>query len=289
MKPNDIKTEIYWRLALSKSNECINNNHIQPLDTHILNNLIKENNQFEIRMLDSKKPNHLSIYRPKPNPFASPEEQLKLANINNTHLLILNKYPVQIGHMLLITNKWLPQDGWLDLADWKSFEIVDRDTTGLWFFNSSFKAGASQPHRHIQLLRRSINERICPRERWIELQIGEKRTTKWARNNYLSVVPRDSNSSDCSGEYMYQLYLDLCKTMNLGSPKSNLKPTCPYNLLISRDWMVLIRRSSEETNGININALGFAGYLLLTRKEDLEYLEMNGAERILLSVVDAID
>ena len=68
--------------------------------------------------------------------------------------------------MLLITNCWKPQNGWLNLDDFEAILNVDNDTTGLWFFNSSKEAGASQPHRHFQLLPRHYNESICPRYEW---------------------------------------------------------------------------------------------------------------------------
>ena len=71
---------------------------------------------------------------------------------NNTHALILNKYPVELGHMLLIADKWIPQTSWLNIDDWNAILSVNNDTDGLWFYNSGSIAGASQPHKHIQLL-----------------------------------------------------------------------------------------------------------------------------------------
>ena len=104
----------------------------------------------------------------KINPFLPCDQDLMIAPIGEQHNLILNKFPVQIGHMLLITNEWAPQKGWLNINDWKALEIVNEDTSGLWFFNSAPHAGASQPHRHLQLLSRSKDELTCPRNNWFE-------------------------------------------------------------------------------------------------------------------------
>ena len=94
---------------------------------------------------------------------------LEIDKIGDNHQLILNKYPVQKGHILLITNKWKPQNGWLDIKDWRAIQQVNNDTSGLWFFNSSPIAGASQPHRHFQLLRRSKDEISYPRKVVLEM------------------------------------------------------------------------------------------------------------------------
>ena len=45
------------------------------------------------------------------------------------------------------------------IKDWRAIQQVNKDTSGLWFFNSSPIAGASQPHRHFQLLRRDLKVR----------------------------------------------------------------------------------------------------------------------------------
>ena len=62
----------------------------------------------------------------------------------------------------------------------------------------------------------------------------------------------------------------------------------PYNLIISRNWIALIRRSKEGIMGYSINALGFAGYLLATNESDIKWLDHYGPEYLLQNVVDPI-
>ena len=59
--------------------------------------------------------NKKKIYGPKQIPFCPWEKILEIDKIGDNHQLILNKYPVQKGHILLITNEWKPQNGWLDI------------------------------------------------------------------------------------------------------------------------------------------------------------------------------
>ena len=143
-----MSSEKYWNKALVQTQLSINAESLFPLKTKIITNSLYQNNDFIIRSLDTSKFNKKYIYGPRLNPFCPWEKVLEIDEIGHNHQLILNKYPVQKGHILLITNNWKPQDGWLDINDWKAIQQVNKDTSGLWFFNSSPNAGASQPHRH---------------------------------------------------------------------------------------------------------------------------------------------
>ncbi len=158
--------EIYWKKAIEQTRLSIDDESLYPLKTDIITRDLYEKDDFIIRKLDTSKFNKKKIYGPKQNPFCPWEKILEIDKIGDNHQLILNKYPVQKGHVLLITNEWKPQNGWLDINDWRAIQQVNKDTSGLWFFNSSPIAGASQPHRHFQLLRRSRGEISCPREKW---------------------------------------------------------------------------------------------------------------------------
>ena len=269
--------EIYWKKALEQTQISINNDSLFPLKTNIITNDLYDNNDFIIRKLDTSKFYKKKIYGPKQNPFHPWDKILEIEKIGNNHQLILNKYPVQNGHILLITNTWKPQNGWLDINDWIAIQEVNKDTSGLWFFNSSPKAGASQPHRHFQLLRRSKSERICPREDWfLELKLNKKINNKLKKNIVVSDFNFLENSSCIHG-----LYLELLRKLGLGNPSHDKKPKYPYNILITNNWISIIKRSNDHIHGFSINGLGFAGYLLVTEISDINYLRRVGPEKLL--------
>ena len=81
------------------------------------------------------------IYGPKQNPFSPWEKILEIDKIGDNHQLILNKYLYKKVIFYSITNEWKPQNGWLDIKDWRAIQQVNKDTSGLWFFNSSPIAG----------------------------------------------------------------------------------------------------------------------------------------------------
>ena len=125
--------EIYWKKALEQTRLSIDNESLYPLKTDIITSDLYEKDDFIIRKLDTSKFNKKKIYGPKQNPFCPWEKILEIDKIGDNHQLILNKYPVQKGHILLITNEWKPQNGWLDINDWRAIKQVNKDTSGLWF------------------------------------------------------------------------------------------------------------------------------------------------------------
>ncbi|MEO0808078.1 MAG: phosphorylase, partial [Cyanobacteria bacterium J06643_4] len=57
--------------------------------------------------------------------------------------------------------------------------------------------------------------------------------------------------------------------------------TAPYNLLCTRQWMMIVPRSQEKFAGISVNSLGFAGSLLVKNQQTLEALKAIGPVTLL--------
>ena len=282
-----MKSEFIWSKALEISRKAIYTGALIPLNT-IRYKSIDEYCDFELRFLKSSIPKYLIEYGPKRNPFIPWDSRLQIQPIKDKHTLILNKYPVELGHMLLITNNWEPQSGLLNKDDFDAILNVDNDTTGLWFFNSSKEAGASQPHRHFQLLPRHYNQIICPRYKWFCSLLNNKKDNNSLISHCVSIKQRNkcknSNSND-----LFNSYNSMIEEMNLGGIDSINKPLKPYNLLITSEWIALIKRKTERSHGFSLNALGFAGYFLGTKSSDVDTLIKFGPERILKDVIKEVD
>ena len=269
--------EIYWEKALQKTKISINSNSLFPLQTNDITKNLYKGDDFIIRELDITKFKKNTSIGPKINPFKPWDNILEIDSIGKYHQLILNKYPVQLGHILLITNEWKEQNGWLDIKDWEAIKEVNKDTSGLWFFNSGPLAGASQPHRHIQLLRRDPSELSCPREKWIlDLNNVNYKNEKFSKNIILKKFSKSLNE-----ENINEIYKDLAYKLGLGDPRKDKKPRYPYNLIFTNRWIILIKRKTDNLFGISINALGYAGYILVTEKSDINYLKKLGPEKLL--------
>ncbi len=271
----------YQIYALKQSAKAIKEGALIPLKTKLSKLSTNEGTHFQIRQLTSLFFSENKVYGPKANPFFPWDRRLEISNINHDHVLILNKYPVQLGHMLLITNNWAPQNGWLSSNDWKALENVDKITSGLWFFNSGPEAGASQPHRHLQLLPRISNSMICPREGYFLSLIKGLGENNYHKDFGFIIKKRSTSSNIPKYRLLYNDYLTLAAGVNLGEPETTKMPLDPYNLLICKKWIVLIKRRNDFYRGFNVNALGYAGYLLATQESDMDWLKDNGPEELL--------
>ena len=269
----------YATLGLERSQRALARGALVPLATE----RVEQPGQgpFVLRRLLSATPKHLRSAGPKPNPFLPWDPDLEVERLADTHLVLLNKYPVQEGHLLLITQRWAPQAGWLDSGDWNALHQIDQDSPGLWFFNSCAAAGASQPHRHLQLLPRGPEQLACPLQPWIEAQLaGEGPAWPW---RYRLSRRRAQGEADGAVE-LEQLYRQHLQELELGEPQRDPAPRRPYNLLIGPDWVLTVERVQEHWAGFSINALGFAGYLLITQGSDLEWLQRHGPWELLQAV-----
>lgn len=283
------RAERFWLDALERSGQAQANGALVPLSTELLR--YPELEPFSLRRLLSRTPTHLRAGGPKPNPFLPWEPELEVRRLADQHVVLLNKYPVQPGHVLVITQQWQPQSGWLRPIDWAAVAHVAADTGGLWFFNSCAAAGASQPHRHLQLLPRRSGESSCPLAPLLLEQIQGHATAPdggagWPWRYALS---RREGGHPAAGdqdraEELQRLYRAHAAALELGDPARDPQPCHPYNLLFDDDWFLTVRREREHCGGFSLNALGFAGYLLVSEGSDLPWLLEHGPWELLRRV-----
>lgn len=277
-----MRAEHFHRQALATADAALGVGALVPLATEPIE--LPGLAPFQLRRLLSRTPRHLRSDGPKPNPFLPWEAPLEVARPQAGHLLLLNKYPVQPGHVLLITDHWAPQAGWLEPADWDAVATVAADTRGLWFFNSSPVAGASQPHRHLQLLPRGPEQSSCPlADAYLSLlnrsgSDGEPPPRfPWAFQ--LSARTDPERHSDLKAIYARHM-----AALGLGEPQRDGRPRHAYNLLFDDQWFLSVRRCREHAAGFSVNALGFAGWFLETDDSDRSWLLRHGPWALLQAV-----
>jgi len=273
-----VRAERFWHRARDVAASALQQGALVPLQTRELQ--LPGLLPFQLRQLVSAVPRHLREAGPRPNPFLPWDRPLQVEHLASGHVLLLNKYPVQGEHMLLITDQWKPQDGWISPADWEAVMTVSADTGGLWFFNSHATAGASQPHRHLQLLPRRIGQSSCPLAPLLQAQLLEA-APRWSWSYRLCRRGQEGYGAD-----LKVLYHELARSLQLGDPDRDPRPRHPYNLLFDDDWFLIVRRRREHGAGFSVNGLGFAGYLLCTASSDLDWLRQHGPWTLLESVAE---
>ena len=246
--------------SLAVQRSALQSGALIPLKTELISG---PDERFQLRRLVSATPKHLAKAGPKPNPFRPWDQRLEVASLPE-HVVLLNNYPVQAGHLLVITKHW------------QALTAVWTEQPGFWFFNSSAAAGASQPHRHLQLLPRAADQPPCPLDAEIEaLAKGQTPTQTWQK----SVAARALKSS--SADELQACYRELATALEIGSATTEHLPQHPYNLLLCKKWMVMVRRQKESHAGFSVNALGFAGYMLATDESDMSWLTSAGGDALL--------
>jgi ATP adenylyltransferase len=261
---------------------------LQPLEIELAT--VTEGVPFEIRCLSSQALKHVAAMlsrESKPagyNPFLPFEQDLFVADLSQTHLAILNKFPIEAGHLLIITRAFVDQEAPLDGTDFDALARLMAAVDSLVFYNSSVTAGASQPHRHLQL----VPPRIYPCEPLFpSAGDGKPVRLSFLPFRHAFVHLNESHWSDTAGaaDHLKAAFDFACGYCGLTVSNGKL---APYNLLVKRGWMLLVPRSRHhfEDSGqqIAVNALNFAGSVIVRDRAQMEIARTAGLIRILAAV-----
>src|SRR5258706_6084844 len=96
------------------------------------------------------------------NPFLPYDPDLFVADLSDTHIALLNKFNVIDHHLLIVTRNFKSQEALLDLADFAALIAGMAEFDGLGFYNGGAEAGASQHHKHLQIVPLPLGESDPP-------------------------------------------------------------------------------------------------------------------------------
>jgi len=249
--------------------------------------------RFFVRIVDSlsSKPRPDDNQNKKNDPFLPYDPQMFVTDVPPRHVGLLNKFQVVDQHLLIATREFEDQLSVLTENDFEALchclcaAATEREA--LAFYNGGREAGASQSHKHLQLVRLPLAEH-CLAFPLQPLWACEKRdqiqqATKIPFEH--SLVQFSAPVQENSAQQMRQHYLTMLNKHQLWNEGQPL--TRPYNLLLTRGRMLLIPRVRESFHDISLNALGFAGALLVKNYEQLELLKSEGPWAALKSVTRA--
>jgi ATP adenylyltransferase len=220
------------------------------------------------------------------NPFLPYEADLFVTDLSASHLCLLNKFNVLDHHLLIVTRAFVAQETLLDLADFTALALGLAEIDGLGFYNAGRVAGASQRHKHLQLVPLPLAPAgprlpVEPLLATARYQAGIGRVPalpfqhaliRWAPSSFTITLVATALLD------AYQAALD-----TLALPRQEATTT-PYNLLITRDWLLLVPRRQERWEDLSVNALGFAGALLVRDIAQRERLRAAGPLTVLTRV-----
>lgn len=195
------------------------------------------------------------------------------------------------------------------------------------FYNAGPIAGASQPHKHLQVVSADYENNGVPFHQVIHSHIEKHEHVSKAIGDpsnlpMVDALPflhgvnavNDIAEAAAKGEFQLagelsmqkytQLIADLENQIQLSGtnggegqeqdhhqrPTSNdsecdvsVRPFS-YNFLCNRHWMMLIPRRKECFERISVNALGFAGYLLVKDTKSLNTIKQRGGMAVIREV-----
>lgn len=278
-----LKPGTLWQTLLERAAQARRCGAIQSIPTR--SEIIEQSGvAFQVRILTALAEKEAAkAAQPTANPFLPHDPDLFIAEISPTHIALLNKFNVVEHHLLIVTRAFEDQQTQLTQKDCEALLIALTEIDGLAFYNAGPVAGASQPHKHLQLipLVHSTAPRlpIEPLLRFVQMA-GTTGTVPGLPflHAYAPMDPGWTDPQKYSGASFLACYRELLRGAGLSvhAAVGSHAPTAPYNLLVTRKWLLLVPRSQEYFQGISINALGFAGALLVKDAAQLAILRTYG-------------
>ena len=273
-----------WPRLIEQSHHALSTGALQPIATESIG-LEAGEITFVVRILTHlhrKKTTTQQQQQQKRNPFLPYESDLFVGHFSETHLGLLNKFNAVDHHLLIVTRQFEDQQTPLNPPDFAAAVHVLQEKPGLIFYNSGPIAGASQPHRHLQWIPFPLGEKgeAFPLVSLFNQALENTQTVPFK----LAITPLtpDIFCTDSAGMICHQLYSQLLQRLNLqAEPSQNPRP---YNLLMTPDFLTVIPRCQESYQGIEVNALGFAGGLLVRNHDQLQILKDLGPFNLLQQV-----
>jgi len=244
--------------------------------------------RFLVRILQhlARKPRAAVVSDPsasaRPNPFLPFEPALYVADASPTHVCLLNKFNVVERHLLVVTRAFESQETPLTQQDFEALWTCLGEADCLGFYNSGAIAGASQPHKHLQLMPLPLDPSgkslpIAPRMD-IPANAGDvvRLDTLPFAHAIAALDAEGSAEVRQTAAWTLDLYRRLLDAIGVAWPAAGARFATAYNLLVTRHWMLVVPRTRECYESISCNALAFAGAWLVKDRAQLAMLQRAG-------------
>jgi ATP adenylyltransferase len=219
---------------------------------------------------------------PVTNPFLPYEQDLYVADLSPTHVLLLNKFPLESGHVLAVTREFQPQRAMLSLGDFAAISPLFAESDGLMIYNGGRIAGASQEHRHVHFL----PTQLAPLDGLFSNVSSTPGIHEVAQFRFAHELVRfDAGSFEdpAVATRVHTLFLDAASKCGLVGGTDGTAP--PYNILMTRRWMLIAPRSREhfEAEGVevSVNAFHYGGIVAVREPGHLDIVRRAGLHAIL--------
>ena len=211
---------------------------------------------------------------------------------------VLNKFPVVPHHALLVSKTFVQQTSALTVPEWTALWRGVRGLDALGFFNCGTASGASQPRKHMQLLPLSsvraaasagglalagtpahsqhptppdalpitgipLDSAIAAGTTPPGAEHGTPLTiTAYARAGIPHALAYLGQGVHLQGGSQAGAYLETIFESLAAAAGAITDGSAAYSLLLTRRWMLVVPRCAGRQGAVEVNSLGYAGFLL---------------------------
>ena len=208
----------------------------------------------------------------------NPTPDWHIASVGSSHILTLNKYSVFRPQYLLLTNS---------SSDRQSAPLTEADLRAAWvtlhslqeesvmFYNCGKESGSSRAQKHMQLFPRppaSVDFTLFP-DRPVQVKIPyDFYISRWVGED----CQRVEND-------LYTRYAKLLHRVRLRLASENCKEL-PHNVVLVKEWMIVIPRRKAGVGMANVGAAGMMGMVWVKNEEELWEWQRQGLLEVLAQV-----
>lgn len=260
---------------------------VEPIDVVESANVVDSSSGLSFLLVRAAAQNPKKRTQSEEDPLSSFPEEMIVREFES-YLLVLNKFPVFQGHSLLVTKEFVPQSARLTRLDLDALHRCVYAADALGFYNSHQISGSSQPHRHLQLVPvASVSDVIGGRQKlpgiFAEIDKTPHEFWRWSsKTPFFPVVRRlpafgddvahglvrlpdratfdvDFGKKGGFADALLRSYVVLASDLGI----LGIDDDAPHNVLIYKDWILVVKRSQPSAFGVSVNGLAFAAILLI--------------------------
>ena len=291
MQIKSLEKGTLWRSLVRTTEHAFTSGALQSFPT--VHHFLEDGGvRFFVRVMASLREKTAARTKQDADPFLPPEKDLTVSDVTDTHVAVLNKFNVVDHHLLIVTRHFEDQDSLLTLLDFEALWLCMAEYDGLGFYNGGREAGASQQHKHLQMVPLPLSP-AGPPVPIAPLLPGPGSTAVVGAipafpflHSFVRLRPDIVDTPREAAIETFEHYVAMLKSVGMETPGASILPrqSMPYCLLITRKWMLLVPRSQEHFEDISLNSLAYAGSFFVWNKGQLERLRDFGPINALRSV-----
>ncbi|CAI7631021.1 unnamed protein product [Penicillium manginii] len=206
-----------------------------------------------------------------------------ITRVNETHFLVINKFPVYRPMLLLLTiDSYRRQFELLNAEDieaaWNL--VCGLDVEHFAFFNCTVTAGSSRAHKHLQVIPApGANDGYADGFRFFPDYDPGPQEGGPSCVYFLQRFEDPPEGQVKTSQQLMETYLRLLQQTR---EALNIKDgQCPHNWILTKRWMMIIPRRNRDYKGLSGNAPGMIGSVYVSNQSEFDAWKEAGPQRVL--------